>query len=205
MMAPRADDRVRGHNDTGGASRFFQTFPPEEPERFRYVAKASRRERNAGLEGWPERLPSNAVDRASQRAGEEGAPGRGSLTKPMANTHPTVKPVGILRYLARLITPPGGTVLDPFAGSGSTGIACELEGFGYVLIEQDAEGEGYVQIAGARIKHARIHGERWLDAGVGDRSAPARAVPDARGGTGQLSLFPGGDGGGGHTAPDADQ
>jgi site-specific DNA-methyltransferase (adenine-specific) len=55
------------------------------------------------------------------------------------NNHPTVKNRDLMRWLCRLITPPGGTVLDCFAGSGSTAIACLEEGFNYILIEQDAE------------------------------------------------------------------
>jgi len=66
-----------------------------------------------------------------------------------ANNHPTVKPTNLMRYLVRLITPPNGTVLDPFTGSGSTGKAAVLEGFNFIGIEQSAE---YVQIAKARIE-----------------------------------------------------
>ena len=89
-----------GHNDSGGASRYY------------YVAKASRRERGEG------------------------------------NNHPTVKPVDLMRYLVRLITPPGGTVLDPFGGSGTTALACLAEGFECVLIEREQD---YAQIAESRI------------------------------------------------------
>jgi site-specific DNA-methyltransferase (adenine-specific) len=67
-----------------------------------------------------------------------------------ANVHPTVKPIDLMRYLARLITPKGGTVLDPFMGSGSTGCACALEGFGFIGIERELE---YFEIAQRRIKH----------------------------------------------------
>jgi site-specific DNA-methyltransferase (adenine-specific) len=66
----------------------------------------------------------------------------------MANVHPTVKPIKLMQYLVRLITPPNGIVLDPFCGSGTTGIACKLEGFDFVGLEQDAE---YSKIAQARI------------------------------------------------------
>jgi DNA modification methylase len=62
--------------------------------------------------------------------------------------HPTVKPVKLMQYLVRLITPPNGKVLDPFCGSGTTGIACKLEGFEFVGLEQDAE---YSKIAQSRI------------------------------------------------------
>jgi site-specific DNA-methyltransferase (adenine-specific) len=100
-----------GHSGQGGgASRFFP--------RFRYQAKPSQRERNAGL---PE--------------GEK-------------NKHPTVKSVELMRWLCRLVTPPGGVVLDPFMGSGSTGVACAAEGFRFIGIEGEAE---YVQLAEQRI------------------------------------------------------
>jgi hypothetical protein len=67
------------------------------------------------------------------------------------STHPTMKPTDLMRYLCRLVTPPGGTVLDPFMGSGSTGKAAVLEGFGFIGIEREAE---YLEIAKARIAHA---------------------------------------------------
>ena len=68
------------------------------------------------------------------------------------NTHPTVKPTALMAYLCRLVTPPGGTVLDPFMGSGSTGKAAMLEGFRFIGIEREAE---YIEIARARIEAAR--------------------------------------------------
>ena len=99
-------------------------------ERFRYVAKASRAERNAGLE------------------------------RPAArNTHPTVKPIALMRWLVRLVTPPGGLVLDPFTGSGTTGIAAGLEGFRFLGMEQDAS---YSALADARIAWWAEHGEEAL-------------------------------------------
>ena len=64
------------------------------------------------------------------------------------NNHPTVKPTDLMRYLCRLVTPPGGIVLDPFMGSGSTGKAAALEGFQFIGIEREAE---YCEIAKARI------------------------------------------------------
>lgn len=71
-----------------------------------------------------------------------------------SNVHPTVKPTELMRYLCRLVTPPGGTVLDPFAGSGSTGKACALERFQFIGFELD---ESYAAIAAARIEEARRH------------------------------------------------
>ena len=93
--------------------------------RFFYCAKASRKDRDEGLLS-------------------------GDSTR--ANTHPTVKPTDLMRYLCRLVTPPGGTVLDPFMGSGSTGKAAVLEGFSFIGIEREAE---YVEIAKARIENAK--------------------------------------------------
>jgi len=67
------------------------------------------------------------------------------------NPHPTVKPTALMQYLCRLVTPPGGIVVDPFAGSGSTGKAALLEGFRFVGIELDAD---YCRVAKARLRHA---------------------------------------------------
>ena len=131
-----AQDIPLGFGDSGGASRFF------------YCAKVSASERNAGLEGMP-KVNANVGDHRpsgnmSQRIhGKENRP-----DVPRANTHPTVKPQKLMRYLCRLITPPGGTVLDCFMGSGSTGLAAKSEGFGFVGIEREAE---YFEIAKARI------------------------------------------------------
>lgn len=66
----------------------------------------------------------------------------------MDNKHPTVKSTSLMSYLIRLVTPPGGTVLDPFAGSGSTGVAALEEGMKFVGIEREAE---YVEIARSRL------------------------------------------------------
>jgi len=68
----------------------------------------------------------------------------------LQSKHPTVKPVDLMAWLIRLITPPGGTVLDPFAGSGTTGMACVREGFNAILIEREAE---YVKDIKARLDH----------------------------------------------------
>jgi DNA modification methylase len=66
------------------------------------------------------------------------------------NKHPTLKPISLMRYLVRLVTPPGGRVLDPFAGSGTTGCAAALEGFDSILIELQKE---YIPIIKARVAH----------------------------------------------------
>jgi DNA modification methylase len=124
------------YGDTGGASRFF------------YVAKASRAERNAGLDGFEERA-------RYKKGGVGGTGGWRDVEKaqnapPDRNHHPTVKPIDLMRWLVRLVTPPNGTILDPFTGSGTTGIAATLEGFDFIGIEREAE---YAEIARARIEH----------------------------------------------------
>jgi site-specific DNA-methyltransferase (adenine-specific) len=78
------------------------------------------------------------------------------------NTHSTVKPTSLIRYLCKLITPPGGTILDPFGGSGTTGIAAIKEGFHYILIEQQEE---YCEIARKRIAAVPARLDRWAEAG----------------------------------------
>lgn len=136
--------------------------PRCEPSRFAYVPKASKADRDEGCEGLEERVasvgntdaagrdgsnPNNYVGESQKRRVEAGLPG----TLPRRNHHPTVKPTALMRYLCRLVTPPGGIVLDPFTGSGSTGKAAVLEGFRFIGIEREAE---YVEIAKARIAAA---------------------------------------------------
>jgi hypothetical protein len=114
--------------------------------RFRYQSKASTRERNAGLDGFEERETRTYGDLGP----DANARPNGQSAMRRKNTHATVKPVSLMRWLVRLITPEGGTVLDPMCGSGTTGIASRLEGLGFVGIEREAE---YVDIARARIAH----------------------------------------------------
>jgi site-specific DNA-methyltransferase (adenine-specific) len=109
--------------------------------RFFYCAKASAKDRDEGVEG----VAGVAGGMSGRRDGSMG-----SITM-RKNTHPTVKPTDLMRYLCRLVTPPSGTVLDPFMGSGSTGKAAMLEGFAFVGIEREAE---YIDIAKARIQSA---------------------------------------------------
>jgi site-specific DNA-methyltransferase (adenine-specific) len=117
-----------GFGDSGSAARFF------------YCSKASKKERNAGCEELPENRPDTRTDTGMGTWTEKGV-------AKQSNDHPTVKPIKLMRYLARLITPPGGTILDPFAGSGSTGVAAREEGFNSILIELDAH---YCEIAKRR-------------------------------------------------------
>jgi len=126
--------------DVGGASRFF------------YCAKASRAEREAGLSGPESPMLWSA---GTQNPGSFQSP---NTHRAARNHHPTVKPVALMRWLVRLVTPAGGLVLDPFTGSGTTGIACALEGFDFLGIEREAE---YVEIARKRIAHARQQRSLW--------------------------------------------
>lgn len=119
-----------GHNDDGSAARFY------------YCAKPSKAERNAGCEGLPQGEPP-ASARSKAAEGRENA-----LGSPRTNHHPTVKPKALMQYLCRLITPNGGTVLEPFAGSGTTLCAAVREGFHYIGIEMQAD---YIEIAAKRI------------------------------------------------------
>lgn len=117
--------------------------------RFFYCAKASKKDRDEGL--------SNPATPFVQFQATNGTSGRPSSLSEGRNTkyrnhHPTVKPTDLMRYLCRLVTPPGGTVLDPFTGSGSTGKAAKLEGFSFIGIEREAE---YAEIARNRINAVR--------------------------------------------------
>jgi site-specific DNA-methyltransferase (adenine-specific) len=128
--ATEKNNEGTGFGDKGGASRFF------------YVAKASKSERNKGLEGFEEKKSRKWV------GGMELTGSGNKRIEIDRNIHPTVKPIKLMQYLVRLITPPNGIVLDPFCGSGTTGVACKLEGFNFIGLEQDAE---YCKIAQARI------------------------------------------------------
>lgn len=130
MYGHKAFDGTIGFNDHAkdqGASRFF------------YCAKSSKSERNAGLEFNNVSLTKH--DARPQDWENADWKSRGG------NHHPTVKPIKLMQYLIKLITPPGGIVLDPFMGSGSTGVACKQLGYEFVGIEMNEE---YVEIAKRR-------------------------------------------------------
>lgn len=141
MQGTRGQGRL--HNESGGASRFF------------YVAKPSRRERDAGVSA----PPSTGGEATGRKEGSDGlnspraGAGRGGGAR---NRHPTVKPIALMRYLIRLVTPPGAIVMDPFMGSGTTGCAAVLEGVHFLGFDLDPE---YVQLAEERIAHWRAQGE----------------------------------------------
>lgn len=122
-----------GHvGSVGGASRFY------------YVAKPSREERDFGCEG----LATRQRDDSRKEGNPGGDNPRNRGLQPRGNFHPTVKPVELMRWLVKLVTPIGGTVLDPFTGSGTTGMACRYEQREFIGIEREAD---YIAIAEARI------------------------------------------------------
>ena len=139
-----------------GSSRFF------------YNAKVSKKERNMGLDNFEDKKRPGQNDTGLYSSSpycidcgktingtndhsncKEGLEYKSSSTT-TKNNHPTVKPVSLMAYLVRLITPPNGVVLDPYMGSGSTGIATLLEGFNFIGMEMDEE---YFKIAEARINN----------------------------------------------------
>jgi DNA modification methylase len=130
---------------TGTASRFFHQFAADP---FIYEAKASRTEREAGCESLPAKDRGEITGRDSDAPGCKNPRSGKSASGAIRNTHPTVKPVALMRWCVRLVTPPGGVVLDPYAGSGSTGCGAVPHGFRFIGCELHAE---HVAIANARI------------------------------------------------------
>ena len=154
---------ARGHTDSGGASRFF------------YCAKAGRAERNAGLDGFEDKT-RHRVNACELEHDPKWAP---IETK---NHHPTVKPISLMAYFIRLVTPPNGIILDPFLGSGTTGCAAALEGFDFIGIECEPD---YIAIAEARIKWWEKHKG---DAQVGEILSAGKDRDEIEN-AGQLGMF----------------
>ena len=138
-----------GFGDSGSAARYF------------YCAKTSKKYRNEGLDDFEAKSigpKGHGLNRVCQTCGTLqmkgcNCPDATYINQAKANHHPTVKPTDLMRYLVRMVTPPNGTVLDPFTGSGSTGKAATLEGFNFIGVEQNPD---YAAIAEARIKAAEI-------------------------------------------------
>ena len=140
---PNQKEKSWFKSEVGGASRFF------------YVAKASKAERNKGLDGFEaKRSSAYGYEIGLGDKGEGMFKDRNPIKQ---NFHPTVKPIKLMQYLVNMITPPNGIVLDPFCGSGTTGVACKLDGFQFVGLEQDLE---YAKIAEARIKNTKVEIEK---------------------------------------------
>ena len=132
-------DADPGYNDNGSAARFF------------YCAKASKSERNRGCEELEDKAPayeSHRANYANTHGIETPFAGTGRSGKNFKNNHPTVKPVALMEYLVKLVSREGAVVLDPFAGSGSTGIACQNLNRDFILIEREPQ---YVEIIKARL------------------------------------------------------
>jgi site-specific DNA-methyltransferase (adenine-specific) len=120
-----------------GASRFF------------YGAKVSKKERNMGLDNFEEKISGDG-----RKTIQANTPQQRNINNPKKNHHPTIKPINLLTYLCRLITPKGGVILDPYMGSGSTGISALLEGFEFIGMEMD---EDYFKIAETRINNYELY------------------------------------------------
>ena len=137
----------------GGASRLFRVVEEDllvgdgMASGFQYCVKPSRGERDAGLASVDE---GNCIALGAAGDADDSQRAGGSSTR--RNTHSTVKPVALMRYLQRLVTPDGGVTLDPFMGSGTSGCAAVLEGLRFIGIEVDTS-EGYFEIAARRIAH----------------------------------------------------
>lgn len=141
--------------DSGGASRFFPTF--EDEPGFQYVRRPSTATRDLGCDGFYWEREKGGWKRVDRQTWEK-LPER---SRAVGNIHPTVKPVPLMRWLTRLVCPEGGTVIDPFMGSGSTGVACVHEGLSFIGIEREPD---YYALARARIRWATTdpiaeHGE----------------------------------------------
>lgn len=183
ILAPRAADM-------GGASRFFPQFPAD-PAVFRYVAKPSSAEKEEGVGVEARGLAAVAHKRCAacgrQEVNVRGAECRCSspcwvqpdVARVASNDHPTVKSIALMRWLVDLVTQRGDLVLDPFAGSGTTGVACLASGRRVILVERDPR---FAEIARQRCAH---WGAEWSAlAKVSQRKARA-----AKGDEVQPSLF----------------
>jgi site-specific DNA-methyltransferase (adenine-specific) len=134
-LSHQAGCTEKGCTENCPATQLDAANPRTSPSRLFYCAKATRIEREAGCQQLPRRQATLYNGRAP---------------RVVANVHPTVKPLALMRWLIRLTVPTGGLVLDPFTGSGSTGIAAILEDRPFVGIERDSE---YVDVACARLTH----------------------------------------------------
>jgi len=133
------------YGDKGSAARFFKQFPP-----LMYIPKASKKDRNSGCEKLEKK---QSIGGGGTNNSKDDVCGEyGSIKAKAPNYHPTTKNTVMMAYFCKLITPTGGTVLDPFMGSGSTGVGAKKEGFGFIGIELD---KGYYEIAKTRIENTK--------------------------------------------------
>jgi DNA modification methylase len=150
--SPSPGRNVKREPDSGGASRYFTRLEMGDEVPFLYAPKASPSERNRDLEDLPRTTGGERPLAISQWEGQTNGSGKVmGASAPQPNSHPTVKSLALMRWLCQLVTPEGGIVLDPFMGSGSTGVAALELGYGFIGIEREAE---YMPIARARIVKA---------------------------------------------------
>ena len=143
--------KTKGFGEFGGGESLYEGVGPKDKEkggasRFFYCPKTSKKDRNEGLDGFEEKKQD--LSRKEGKVGGDNPRNRGVNKR--KNYHPTVKPTDLMLYLIRLVTPNGGTILDPFMGSGSTGKASVRGGFDFIGIEREDE---YMKIAEARIQY----------------------------------------------------
>jgi site-specific DNA-methyltransferase (adenine-specific) len=132
----RDNASLGGFGDSGNASRYF------------YCAKASKKEKNAGLDALPKQQKVFNGKSAESSEDMKDVEKR-FTTQPTQNIHPTVKPVALMKHLVQMITPVDGVMLDPFAGSGTTGVAAKELGYDFILIEREQD---YIPIIEGRLK-----------------------------------------------------
>jgi len=173
---------IQSGEDQDSAARYFAQFQPMPDDfvPFIYQAKPSSAERDAGLGHLRTLTGGEATGREDDSAGVNNPRAGAGRTGGRRNSHPTVKSRDLMRYLIRLVTPPGGLCLDPFTGSGSTGVACIDEKVRFLGFEMtDTDAEPFVRIARARIAHA---------VGFDPYASPVLSE-DKKTGAQQLSLF----------------
>jgi DNA modification methylase len=139
--APDCPVALADEQTKGAASRFF------------FCSKPSKAEKEAGLDHLPVWSGSDLTDREEDSPGINN-PRAGAGKGGARNCHVTVKPVALMRYLCRLVCPPGGTVLDVFAGSGTTGVAALAEGFSFIGVEKGGDADSHLPVLVGRIRHA---------------------------------------------------
>lgn len=144
---PRVENKTYGKaGATLGKPRFYKPDNATGASRFFYCAKASKKDRNQGLEGFPKKQGGGMCGTENKSLKTGSGNERDGKNQ---NFHPTVKSTKLMEYLITLITPPNGVVLDPFMGSGSTGLSAVLKGFQFTGIEENHE---YLKIAKQRIE-----------------------------------------------------
>ncbi len=141
----------KGKNDYLGGERKTFNSGDGSASRFFYCAKPSRNERDLGLEDFQKKLNTHSTYGLHS---DQGLINNGrnpeNRNREVANHHPTIKPIKLMEYLVNLVTPKGGIVLDPFMGSGTTGMATVKNGFGFIGVEREKD---YFEIAEARVNY----------------------------------------------------